>query len=57
MFWNWFFFIGYSLATVCSIANMSKAKDIWSKIFRMTIATAMLAMTILYSSVILEGIV
>ena len=56
MFWNWFFFISYSVATVCAIANMSKDEDIWSKIFRMVLATAMLVMSILYGSVMLEGI-
>ena len=56
MFWNWFFFIAYGVATVCAIANMSKAKDIWSKIFRMAIATTMLIITILHGNVMLEGI-
>lgn len=60
MFWNWFFFISYSVATVCAIANMSKGKDLWGKIFRMTIATAMFIMSILYGNVMLvamlEGI-
>lgn len=60
MFWNWFFFISYSTATVCSIANMSKGKDIWSKIFRMAMATIMLIMSILYGNTMLvatlEGI-
>ena len=60
MFWNWFFFISYSVATVCGIANMSKAKDTWGKIFRMSMATAMFIMSILYGNVMLvamlEGI-
>ena len=60
MFWNWFFFISYSVATVCGIANMSKAKDIWGKIFRMGMATCMFIMSILYGNVMLvamlEGI-
>lgn len=56
MFWDWFSFIAYSVATVCAIANMSKAKDTWSKIFRMAIATAMLVVTILHGNVIMEGI-
>ena len=60
MFWNWFFFISYSVATVCAIANMSKAKDIWGKIFRMAMATGMFIMSILYGNVMLvamlEGI-
>jgi hypothetical protein len=58
MFWDWFSFISCCLGTVCSIANMSKDKDIMSKIFRMTIATGMLIMAIMYGNVILlEGIV
>ena len=61
MFWDWFFFIGYSMATVCAIANMSKDKDLRSKIFRMVLATAMLIMSILRGNMILvamlEGIV
>jgi hypothetical protein len=60
MFWNWFFFISYSLATVCSIANMSKAKDTWGKIFRMIMATLMFILSILYGNMMLvamlEGI-
>ena len=56
MFWNWFSFISCSLGTVCSIANMSKGEDIMSKIFRMTIATAMLIMAIMYGNVILESV-
>ena len=61
MFWDWFFFIAYSMATVCAIANMSKDEDLWSKIFRMVLATAMLIMSILRGNMILvamlEGIV
>ena len=60
MFWNWFFFIIYAIATVCAIANMTKAKSIWNKIGKMVIAGAMLVMTILYGNVMLvamlEGI-
>lgn len=60
MFWNWFFFISYSVATVCAIANMSRGKDLWGKIFRMIIATVMFIMSILYGNVMLvamlEGI-
>lgn len=60
MFWNWFFFISYSVATVCAIANMPKAKDTWDKIFRMAMATGMFIMSILYGNVMLvamlEGI-
>ena len=57
MFWGWFSFISCCLGTVCSIANMQKSEDIMSKIFRMTIATAMLIMAIMYGHVILqEGI-
>ena len=60
MFWNWFFFIFYSVATVCAIANMSKSKDVWGKIYRMFIATVMFIMSILYGNVMLvamlEGI-
>lgn len=61
MFWKWFFFISYSVATVCAIANMSKDKDIWSKILRMATATFMFIMSILYGNMMLvamlEGIV
>jgi hypothetical protein len=60
MFWDWFFFISYSAATVCAIANMSKGKDIWGKIFRMAMATVMFVMSILYGNMMLvamlEGI-
>lgn len=53
MFWGWISFIAYSMAAVCSIANMSKAEDIWDKIFRMTIATAMLIIAILRGNMML----
>lgn len=60
MFWNWFFFIAYSMAAVCAIANMSKAEDIWGKIFQMFMATGMFIMSILYGNMMLvamlEGI-
>ena len=61
MFWNWFFFISYSVATVCAIANMSNGKDIWNKIFRMIMATIMFITSIMYGNMMLvamlEGIV
>jgi hypothetical protein len=53
MFWFWSLFIIHALATVCSIAIMSKENKFWGKFCRMIIATAMLIMTILYSNIIL----
>ena len=39
MFWSWFFFILYSLGTVCAISNMGKAEKLSDKIFKMSLAT------------------
>lgn len=52
MFWNWFFFILYSLGTVCAISNMGKAEKLSDKIFRMSIATLMFVLSTLYSVMI-----
>jgi hypothetical protein len=48
MFWNWFFFILYSLGTVCAISNMRKAEKLGEKIFRMSLATLMFVVSVMY---------
>ena len=52
MFWNWFFFILYSLGAVCAISNMGKAEKLGDKIFRMSLATVMFVFSILYGVMI-----
>ena len=53
MFWNWFFFILYSLGTVCSVSNMGKAEKLIDKIFRMSLATLMFVFSIMYGTMII----
>ena len=53
MFWNWFFFILYSLGTVCAISNMGKAEKLSDKIFRMSLAALMLISSIMYGIMIM----
>ena len=53
MFWNWFFFILYSLGTVCSISNMGKAEKLSDKIFRMSLATLMFVASVMYGIMIM----
>lgn len=54
MFWNWFFFILYSLGTVCAISNMGKAEKLTDKIFRMSLATLMFVSSLMYSIIIMN---
>ena len=53
MFWNWFFFILYSLGTVCAISNMGKAEKLRDKIFRMSLATLMFVSSVMYGIMIM----
>ena len=53
MFWNWAFFILYSLGTVCSISNMGKAEKLSDKIFRMSLATLMFVASVMYGFMIM----
>ena len=53
MFWNWFFFILYSLGTVCAISNMGKVEKLSDKIFRMSLATLMFVSSVMYGVMIM----
>ena len=53
MSWNWFFFILYSLGTVCAISNMGKAEKLGEKIFRMSLATLMFVISVLHGIIIM----
>ncbi len=53
MFWNWAFFILYSLGTVCAISNMRKAEKLGEKIFRMSLATLLFVASIMYGIMIM----
>lgn len=53
MFWNWVFFILYSVGTVCSIANMGKAEKIGDKLFRVAIASILYILTNFYGVIIM----
>lgn len=53
MFWNWLLLVVYCVGAVCSIANMSKAKNMGEKIARMLLAAGMLMLTILYGNTML----
>ena len=53
MFWNWVFFILYSVGTVCSIADMGKVEKIKDKLFRVAIASVLYILTNLYGVVIM----
>lgn len=53
MFWNWVFFILYSVGTVCSIANMGTVEKTRDKLFRVAIASVLYILTNLYGVVIM----
>lgn len=53
MFWNWVFFILYSVGTVCSIANMGRAEKTSDKLFRVAIASVLYILTNFYGVVIM----
>lgn len=53
MFWNWLFYIVYCLGSVCATTNMNDAKTKGEKIFRMSIAALMHALSIFYGCAIL----
>ena len=53
MFWNWVFFILYSVGTVCSIASMGRAEKTSDKLFRVAIASVLYILTNLYGVVIM----
>ena len=53
MFCNWFFFILYSLGTVCAISNMGKAEKLSDKIFKMSLATLMFVSSVMYGVMIM----